>query len=118
MLTAPYSFINAANAGVVPTTTTGSLTFQYLNPTTNSSPLLTVSTSATMIVITANPFTQEQYVSVQNYEPQTGYPLADSPADTARELVPVPEPGTIFTWGAALAAIAIGQRDRRNRVIA
>ena len=62
----------------LPGSTTGSLTFQYLNPTTNTGPLAAGALSGTIVVISTQPFTQ-QYVSVQNPEPQTLYPKAYSP---------------------------------------
>ena len=101
----------------LPSSTTGSLTFQYLNPTTNSSPLEAGATSGTIVVISTQPFTQ-QYVSVQNPEPQTGYPKAYSPTTGTIDQVPAPEPATILAWSSVLAAMAVGHRYRNNRNLA
>ena len=93
--------------------TSGSLTFQYLNPTTNSGPLGPGAISATSVVVSANPFTQ-QYVSLQDPEPQTTYPMAYSPLNQFIDEVPVPEPATILAWTSVIAGLAVGQRFRRK----
>ncbi len=101
----------------LPSSTTGSLTFQYLNPTTSTGPLQAGSNSGTIVVISTQPFTQ-QYVSVQNPEPQNGYPLAYSPTTGSISPVPAPEPATILGWTSVLAAMAVGHRYRRSRTLA
>ena len=58
----------------VPGTNTGSLTFQYLNPTTNSPPLEAGATGETIVVLSTQKPGQNQYVSIQNPEPQNTYP--------------------------------------------
>ena len=42
-----------------PGTSTGSLTFQYLNPTTSAGPLAAGATSGTIVVISTQPFSQQ-----------------------------------------------------------
>ena len=101
-----------ASIAWLPGTTTGSLTFQYLNPATNSSPLGAGATSGTVVVISNQPLTQ-QYVSVQNPEPQTTYPKAFSPTGGPIEQVPAPEPATVLAWASVIAALAVGHRFRR-----
>jgi hypothetical protein len=96
----------------LPSSTTGSLTFQYLNPTTNTGPLGAGALSGTVVVLSTQPFTQ-QYVSLQNPEPQTTYPKAYSPAGTIGG-VPAPEPATILAWGGVIAGLAVGHRFRRK----
>ncbi len=101
----------------LPSSTTGSLTFQYLNPSTGSGPLAAGAMSGTVVVISTQPFTQ-QFVSVQNPEPQTLYPKAYSPSGGPIEQVPAPEPATVLAWTGVLAALAIGRRFRRQHQLA
>jgi len=114
----------AATGGVVQTpssiawlpsqsSTGGSLTFQYLNPTTNAGPLAAGAVSGTIVELSVNPFTR-QYVSLQNPEPQTTYPVAYSPVGEPLIEVPVPEPATILAWTSVLAGLAVGHRFRRK----
>ena len=98
----------------LPSKTTGSLTFQYLNPTTGTGPLAAGALSGTIVVISTQPFTQ-QYVSIQNPEPQTLYPKAYSPSGGPIEQVPAPEPATLLAWGGVIAGLAIGRRFRRRQ---
>ena len=95
----------------------GSLTFQYLNPTTNSGPLAAGALSGTVVVISTQPFTQ-QFVSVQNPEPQTLYPKAYSPTAARFDQVPAPEPATVLAWAGVIAGVAIGRRFRRRQQMA
>ena len=105
-----------ASIAWLPGTSTGSLTFQFLNPSTNSSPLGAGATSGTVVVISNQPLTQ-QYVSVQNPEPQTTYPKAFSPSGGPIEQVPAPEPATVLAWASVIAALAVGHRFRRARKV-
>jgi hypothetical protein len=105
-----------ASIAWLPGTSTGSLTFQYLNPTTNSSPLGAGATSGTVVVISNQPHTQ-QFVSVQNPEPQTTYPKAFSPSGGPIEQVPAPEPATVLAWASVIAALAVGHHIRRARKV-
>jgi hypothetical protein len=97
-----------------PGSTTGSLTFQYLNPTTNTGPLAAGALSGTIVVISTEPFTQ-QYVSLQNPEPQTAYPLAYSPTGGTISPVPAPEPATVLAWASVIVGVAFGRRFRRRQ---
>jgi hypothetical protein len=97
----------------LPSSTTGSLTFQYLNPTTGTGPLAAGALSGTVVVISTQPFTQ-QFVSVQNPEPQTLYPKAYSPTGGTISPVPAPEPTTMLAWASVIAGVAIGRRFRRR----
>ncbi len=101
----------------LPSSTTGSLTFQYLNPTTNTGPLAAGALSGTIVVISTQPFTQ-QYVSLQNPEPQTLYPKAYSPTGGPIDQVPAPEPATVLAWAGVVACVAVGRRFRRHRAAA
>ena len=107
-----------ASIAWLPTSSSGSLTFQYLNPSTNSGPLAAGAMSGTVVIISTQPFTQ-QYVSIQNPEPQTGsYPLAYSPTTGTISPVPAPEPATVLSWAGVIGAIAVGRRFRRRQLSA
>jgi hypothetical protein len=98
----------------LPGTTTGSLTFQYLNPSTNAPPLGAGANSGTVVVISSQPFTK-QYVSLQNADPQNTYPMAYSASGGTISEVPAPEPATVLAWTSVIAALAVGHRYRRAR---
>jgi hypothetical protein len=100
----------------LPGSTTGSLTFQYLNPSTSAGPLGAGANSGTIVVLSTNPFTQH-YVSVQNPEPQTVYPVAYSPTTGKIGPVPAPEPATILAWTGVIAGLAMGHRIRRKHSV-
>jgi hypothetical protein len=97
-----------------PGSKTGSVTFQYLDPTKNEGPLGAGAKSGTIVLISTQPFTQ-QYVSLQNPNPQTGYPLAYSPQLGTIAQVPAPEPTTILAWTGMIGAVAVAHRLRRHR---
>jgi hypothetical protein len=98
----------------MPGTNTGSLTFQYLNPTTNTGPLGAGSTGETIVVLTTQAPGQKQYVSVQNPEPQNGYPQVDAPSPGPIQAA-APEPATILGWAGVIGALAVARRIRRGR---
>jgi hypothetical protein len=98
----------------LPSSSTGSLTFQYLNPSTNTGPLGAGALSGTVVILSTQPFTQ-QYVSLQNPEPQTLYPKAYSPTPGSINQIPAPEPATLLAWAGAIAGLALGHRFRRRR---
>jgi hypothetical protein len=102
----------------LPNSTTGSLTFQYLNPTTNTAPLQAGAMSGTIVVVSSQAPGASQYVSLQNPEPQTTYPLAYAPSKGTIAESPAPEPATILAWGSVLAALVVGNRWRRNHKVA
>ena len=65
-------------------------------------------------MISTQPFTQ-QFVSLQNPEPQTGYPTGLFAATGGTiDQVPAPEPATVLAWTSVLAALAVGHRFRRT----
>lgn len=102
-----------------PGTTTGSLTFQYLDPTTSSGPLAAGATSGTIVVITDDKNTTLPFVSIQNADPQVGYPQAYAPTGGSIGGIPqgseTPEPATIIGWASVLGALALVRRVRRDR---
>ncbi len=58
----------------MPGTKTGALTFQYLDATKNTGPLQAGANSATIVVLTNQPYVN-QPVSLQNANPQIAYPI-------------------------------------------
>lgn len=98
-----------------PGTSTGSLTFQYLDATANTGPLQAGATGGTIVVITNDSKTTQPFVSLQNADPQTGYPQAYAPTGGTIDQVPAPEPATIIGWTGVLGALALVHRARRNR---
>ena len=67
-----------------------------------------------MVLLSTQPFTQ-QFVSVQNPEPQTVYPVAYSPVAGSIGQIPAPEPATILAWTGVITGLAVGNRFRRKR---
>ncbi len=98
-----------------PGTNTGSLTFQYLDATANTGPLQAGATGGTIVVITNDKSTTMPFVSIQNADPQVGYPQAYAPTGGTIDQVPAPEPATIIGWTGVLGALALVHRARRNR---
>jgi hypothetical protein len=102
----------------MPGTRTGALTFQYLDATQNTGPLQAGANSATIVVLTNQPYTASQPllpVSLQNANPQTTPPTAYSAQGGRIEQVPVPEPATALAWAGMIGAVALVRRVRRNR---
>jgi hypothetical protein len=112
---APGSVIQTPSSiAWLPGTNTGSLTFQYLNPSTSTGPLAAGAASGTVVLISTQPFS-EQYVSIQNPDPQNTYPKAYSPSGGPIGQVPAPEPATVLAWTSVIAALTVGHRFRRAR---
>ncbi len=97
-----------------PGTKTGALTFQYLDSDSSTGPLGAGAKSATVVVISNQPFTT-QPVSLQNANPQTSYPVAYSATGGDIHEVPVPEPSTVLAWAGMIGAVAVVRRVRRGR---
>ncbi len=112
---AGYSIQTPSSIAWQPGTTTGSLTFQYLNATTNTGPLEAGAKSGTIVVITNESSTTMPFVSIQNANPQTGYPQAYAPNGGTIAEVPAPEPATLVGWAGVIGAIALAHRVRRKR---
>jgi hypothetical protein len=98
----------------LPGTNTGSLTFQYLNPATNTGPLGAGATGETIVVLSTQKPGEKQYVSIQNPEPQNTYPQVDAPSPGPIQAA-APEPSTILAWGGVLGALVLARRARRSR---
>jgi len=115
---APGSVIQApTSVAWMPGTKTGALTFQYLDAAQNTGPLQAGANSATIVVLTTQPYTT-QPVSLQNADPQIGdptYPTAYSAQGGVIQQVPVPEPATALAWAGMIGAVALVRHVRRNR---
>ncbi len=115
---APGSVIQApTSVAWMPGTKTGALTFQYLDAAQNTGPLQAGANSATIVVLTTQPYTT-QPVSLQNADPQIGdptYPTAYSAQGGVIQEVPVPEPATALAWAGMIGAVALVRHVRRNR---
>ncbi len=112
---APGSMIQTpTSVAWMPGSKTGALTFQYLDAAQNTGPLQAGANSATIVVLSSQPFTT-QPVSLQNADPQIGYPSAYSAQGGTIQEVPVPEPATALAWAGMIGAVALVRRVRKNR---
>ena len=112
---APGSTIQSpTSVAWMPGTKTGSLTFQYLDAAKNTGPLPAGSNSATIVVLSSQPYVN-QPVSLQNANPQIAYPTAYSAQGGTIHEVPVPEPTTVLAWAGMIGAMALVRQVRKNR---
>jgi len=112
---APGSVIQApTSVAWMPGSKSGALTFQYLDATQNTGPLQAGANSATIVVLSNQPYTTKP-VSLQNADPQIGYPTAYSAQGGTIQEVPVPEPATALAWAGMIGAVALVRHVRRNR---
>ena len=117
---APGSVVQTpASIAWQPGTATGSLTFQYLDANANTGPLQAGAMSGTIVVLTNEKSTTMPFVSIQNANPQVGYPQAYAPTGGTISSVPAgseaPSPrrssagrasSAPWRWSAASAAAA------------
>ncbi len=112
---APGSVIQTpTSVAWMPGSKTGALTFQYLDASQNTGPLQAGANSATIVVLTNQPYTT-QPVSLQNANPEITYPTAYSAQGGTIQEVPVPEPATALAWAGMIGAVALVRRFRGNR---
>jgi hypothetical protein len=112
---APDSVIQTpSSVAWMPGAKTGALTFQYLDATSNTGPLQAGADSATVVVLTNQPYTT-QPVSLQNANPEITYPTAYSAQGGTIQEVPVPEPATALAWAGMIGAVALVKIVRRQR---
>ncbi len=112
---APGSVIQTpTSVAWMPGSKTGALTFQYLDAAQNTGPLQAGANSATIVVLTTQPYTT-QPVSLQNADPQITYPTAYSAQGGVIQEVPVPEPTTALAWAGMIGAVALVRQVRKSR---
>ncbi len=109
--------LNPASINWAPGSTNGSLVASYVDPANNVAALGAGGNSATFVVISNQPFTQNP-VNIQSPDPiAPGSSLTQTYAATggAIEPVPVPEPATILAWAGMAGAVVLVRRVRKNR---
>jgi hypothetical protein len=98
-----------------PNTKVGSLIASYVDTANNVPALNAGANSATFVVISNQPFTQ-QPVNIQSPDPQTGsITQVYSATGGSINPVPVPEPTTALAWAGMAGALALVRRVRRSR---
>jgi hypothetical protein len=110
------SILSPAQLAWQPNAKVGSLVASYVDPANNIPALNAGANSATFVVISDQPFTQ-QPVNVQSPNPQTGS-ITQVYSATGGDInpVPVPEPTTVLAWAGMAGAVALVRRVRRNRL--
>jgi len=115
---APGSIIQSpTSVAWMPGSKTGALTFQYLDSTKDAGPLQPGGNSATIVVLSTQPYVN-QPVSLQNANPQITYPTAYSAQGGDIHEVPVPEPTTVLAWAGMIGAVALVRQVRKSRIAA
>jgi hypothetical protein len=98
------------------TTYTGTLRANFVNTGAGTAPLYSGSDSATFVVLTNQPFSQN-FVNVTSNTPQTGALTSVYSADgTVISPSPVPESATILAWAGMAGAVALVRKVRKSRV--
>jgi hypothetical protein len=93
----------------------GTLRANFVNPTTGAPPIGSGGDSATFVVLTNQPYSQN-FVNLTSNTPQTGSLTSVYAADgTVISPSPVPEPTTILAWAGMAGAIALVRRVRQSR---
>jgi hypothetical protein len=101
----------------MPGNNSGSLTFQYLDAAQNTGPLLAGSNSATVVVLSKQPYVEEP-VSIQNANPQIAFSTVYAASNGTNQPVPVPEPSTVISWAGMIGAVALIRHVRKSRLAA
>lgn len=91
----------------------GSITATFAGDDTN--PLPAGADSATLVVITKQPYTTD-FAGILSDKPTTGsFPKVYTATGGEVNPVPIPEPSTILAWAGLLAGGAVARRVRRQR---
>lgn len=94
----------------------GSITATFANENTN--PLQAGADSATLVVITKQPYTTD-FAGILSDKPTTGsFPTVYTATGGEVNPVPIPEPATFLAWAGMIGAGALAHRVRRNRASA
>jgi hypothetical protein len=97
-------------------TLTGTLRANFVNTGTSVPPLSSGNDSATFVVLTNQPFSQD-FVNVASNTPQTGGLTSVYAAmGTVISPSPVPEPATILAWAGMAGAVALVRKVRKSRI--
>ncbi|MDR3637236.1 MAG: hypothetical protein P4L84_25755 [Isosphaeraceae bacterium] len=94
----------------------GVLRAQFENAATGAPTLTAGSNSATFVVISTQPPTQ-QFVNLQSADPQTNLPSVYAPTPGTIQVIPIPEPTTILAWAGMAGAVALVRRVRKHRAV-
>ncbi|WZP00421.1 PEP-CTERM sorting domain-containing protein [Isosphaeraceae bacterium EP7] len=87
----------------------------YVDPLTQTQPLGAGATSATFVLLSTQPFTQ-QFINLQGSNPTSGpYSSVYSATGGPINPVPVPEPSTLMAWAGMGAAALVARRVRKTR---
>lgn len=108
-------YVVPTNLSWAPGQNIGTIRAAYVDPSTQTPPLSAGAQSATFVVITNQPFSQ-QFVNLQSSNPQIGnlVPVYSASGGTINP-VPVPEPATIFAWAGMVGAVTLARRFRSAR---
>src|SRR5262249_18143223 len=97
-------------------TLSGTLRANFGNTPHNVPPLGSGNDSATFVVLTNQPFSQD-FVNVASNTPQTGgLTSVYSAAGTVISPSPVPEPSTLLAWAGMAGAVALVRKVRKSRI--
>jgi hypothetical protein len=95
----------------------GSLVASFVNPSQQVPALNAGGNSATFVIITNKPFTQ-QFVNIQSpnpVDPQSALTTTYAATGGTIQPVPVPEPTTVLAWAGMAGAVTLVRRFRKNR---
>ena len=108
-------YVAPSNLSWTPGQFIGTIRAAYVDPISQTPPLSAGSQSATFVVITNQPFSQ-QFVNLQSSNPQIGnfVPVYAATGGSISP-VPVPEPATIMAWAGMLGAATLARRFRSLR---
>ena len=94
----------------------GSITATFANEDTN--PLPAGADSATLVVITKQPYTTD-FAGILSDKPTTGsFPTVYTATGGEVNPVPIPEPATFLAWAGILGGVAFARKVRRDRASA
>ncbi len=96
----------------------GAIRADYVDPSSQNGPLSGGDKSATFVVISKQPWSNQfQYAGVLSSNPQQGAPAVYSASGGPISPVPVPEPATILAWAGMAGAAVLVRRVRKARTV-
>lgn len=94
----------------------GTIRADYVDPSSQSGPLASGDKSASFVVISKQPWSDQfQYAGVLSSNPQEGAPAVYSASGGPISPVPVPEPATLLAWAGMAGAALLVRRVRKAR---